>query len=411
MRFVIAEDDQDMLMLLEMTLKSGGHEVEGFTTGAEALDCIKNNPPDVAILDIMMADLDGLEVLRKLRADSNLSSLKIAVHSGKNFDFDRRRALSYGADAFLPKGQFPPDELMKRLEALGKDQLSLHFWGARGTLPVPGPGSLKYGGNTACVSLRFPSGALFIFDAGTGIKRLSDHILSSGMLPLQAKIFITHPHWDHINALPFFVPLYIPGNKFEILASAQGDIGVEQMIADQMDCIYFPITPEEFGAHVRYTELDEGDHVVADIQVSAMKLCHPGNCLGYRVEHSGIRFCYITDNELFFPDTSMYSEAYYNQLVEFIHGADVLITDACYTDAEYPKKVTWGHSCVSQVARLAAKAQVKKLFLYHHDPSQNDDAIEKKVEDAQNLLAELGASTECLAPIEGDEYVLHPPKK
>ena len=179
---------------------------------------------------------------------------------------------------------------------------------------------------------------------------------------------------------------------------------MKALISAQMDDVYFPITIREFGAHVYFTDLTEGEFDIGGIKVSSLLLSHPGNCLGYRVDYQGRSICYITDNEMF-PDWTPYHNArYFEQLSGFVAGADVLITDATYTDEEYRSKVTWGHSCVSEVARLAADAQAKTLYLYHHDPGQSDEDIDAKLETVRRMLTERGSATECVAPCEGQQF-------
>ena len=155
--------------------------------------------------------------------------------------------------------------------------------------------SIRYGGNTSCVSLSFKNGGLFIFDAGSGIKELSNHLMASGARRLEAKIFISHPHWDHINALPFFVPLFIPGNEFEILGATQGDLTVREMISNQMDGVCFPVTIREFGSRVYFRDLRGETLKINGATIETMLLSHPGYCLGYRINYNGKSVCYITE--------------------------------------------------------------------------------------------------------------------
>jgi ribonuclease BN (tRNA processing enzyme) len=172
------------------------------------------------------------------------------------------------------------------------------------------------------------------------------------------------------------------------------------LISAQMDGVYFPITTREFAADVQYRDLAEGEYDIGGVPVRTILLSHPGNCLGYRLEHAGRRICYITDNELYPADSPFRLEEYVERLAEFCRDADVLITDCTYADAEYPRCIHWGHSSVSQVAELAWRAHVRTLYLVHHDPSQNDAAIDAKLAAAQAWLAELGADTQVTAPVE-----------
>ena len=172
------------------------------------------------------------------------------------------------------------------------------------------------------------------------------------------KIFITHPHWDHINALPFFTPLYVPGNSIEILGPAHSDVSMGDLMGAQMDSLYFPITMEEFGASVTFRDLREETVTFGEVTVSSMLLSHPGNCLGYRVAFRDKSICYITDNEIFPAGLPQRNEHYIKLLTDFVAGSDILITDTTYRDKDYQSKIGWGHSCVSEVADLGHNAQV-----------------------------------------------------
>ncbi len=396
----VVDDDPVMLALLVHCLAEGGFHAVSSNSGESALDTIIETRPDCVILDIMMPGIDGFEMCRRLREAPQLSATKIIMMSGKAYDPDRRRALELGADAFITK-PVNTATFAERILGVIEDRVHMVFWGIRGTLPVPGGSALKYGGNTSCVSLEFARGPLFVFDAGTGIKALSDRLMAARHARIEAKIFISHPHWDHINALPFFAPLYVRGNAVEILGPCQGKKCVEDFIKEQMDGVYFPITAQEFGARVEYRNLREETMQLDGIKVRTMLLNHPGHCLGYRVEYGGRAVCYITDNELYPETTGLRDQGYVNKLEEFVAGADALITDSTYTDEEYVHHVNWGHSPLSEVVGLAHRARVKTLYLFHHDPDQDDRAIEKKLEQARRTLAELNSTTRCAVPEEG----------
>lgn len=397
--FFIVDDDHIFIKLISKFLEPLARNISHTVSSTEALEKIIENKPDCVILDMMMPELDGLEVLEKIRAQEELADLKVIIISGKAYEFDRKRALDFGADGYITK---PVDHahFIEKVQSIMADKVLLGFWGVRGTLPVPGEQTVIYGGNTSCISLEFPRGSFFIFDAGTGIKVLSDRLAAREDAPTEMKIFISHPHWDHINALPFFVPLYVQGNDIEICGPSHGDITMAEMISGQMDGIHFPINTKEFSARVQFRQLKEEQIDLDGITVQTMLLNHPGHCLGYRVEYRRRSVCYITDNELFPEDNAYYNEFYVEQLTEFISDADVLITDCTYTAEEYHDKIGWGHSGLDQVVRLADRAKVKGLFLFHHDPSQSDKDITAKLAAANDLLKKLGSETRCIVPRE-----------
>lgn len=404
-RFIIVDDDRLTAGHARAVLQKAGHKVTVFSSSIEGLDAIRNDPPDAVLTDVMMPEMDGMELTQKLREDPTFDEMKIFVFSGKAFEYDRARAMELGADAYILK-PIKAESFIATVDRILGDKVEARFWGVRGTLPKPGPNALKYGGHTSCITLSFPRGQFFIFDAGSGIREVGASLLASGKTRTEGKIFISHPHWDHINAIPFFAPLYMQGNEFEILGAKQGDITMRELISAQMDGVYFPITLTEFSARTYFRNLEEGTHDVAGIEVQTKLLAHPGRALGYRVNYHGRSFCYVTDQELYLDDSEFFDPHYEKTITEFVRGADVLITDTTYTDEEYKTKVNWGHSCVSKVCELAHNAEVKALYLFHHDPDQDDDAIDAKHAAAQKKLKELGGTVTCVAPREGDNIRL-----
>lgn len=400
----VVDDDPAIRELVRTALELAGHTVRTSASGAEALDVLVAQPPDVAILDLMMPGMDGAELCRRMRTRDELADIPIIVLSAKIYPADRQAALAAGANAYATK-PIRIEQLLAVIAEVVQDEAVATFWGVRGTLPAPAPTNLRYGGNTSCVSLELPRGELFIFDAGTGIRELGAHLMGRGER-IDATVLITHPHWDHINALPFFTPLYVPGNRFEIAGPSQPGASMADLVCAQMDGRFFPITPREFGASLHYRDLHQGTFELQGVTVEAFMLMHPGVCLGYRVRYRGRSLCYVTDQELYLPDSPHYTGEYVERLVQFVRGADVLITDTTYTDAEYASKVGWGHTCTSQVAELAHRAEVDRLCIFHHDPSQTDDDIDRKLDEVRAWLDREGSSTRALAPRERDELRL-----
>ena len=405
MKFYIVDDDPDILALLRSVLEKAGHTVVSSNSSQQALNEIPGVSPDCVITDLMMPVMDGFELCRELRRRPEIESMKIIVLSAKSYDFDRRRARELGADGYIVK-PINPATLLASIDEFVSKHMVVTYWGVRGTLPVPGPRTLKRGGNTSCVSIEVGGEPLYIFDCGTGIKQLSDQIMASGTQRFSAKIFISHTHWDHINTVPFFAPLYIRGNQVEIYGPYQGDLTIARAIAAQMEGVYFPVTIREFGAHLVFRDLREETLDFGTVKIETLLLKHPGSCLGYKVTCHGRSACYITDNELYLPSDPRRDQRYLERLTDFVRGTDVLITDTTYRDHEYPSKVDWGHSCVSEVADLAVRAEVKRLHLFHHDPDQSDDDIDRKLDETRAHVARLGGSVEVDAPAEKYKLVL-----
>ncbi|MDX2104231.1 MAG: response regulator [Alphaproteobacteria bacterium] len=402
--FYVVDDDDFVRNLHVKLLTDSGHRVMSSRSSVAALAEIQENPPDCVITDIMMPQMDGFELVQRLRKNPALEQTRIVVASSKAFDFDRRRARDLGANGYLQK-PVPAADFVRSLVAIIEDKLELAYFGVRGTLPVPGERSTRYGGNTSCVTLRLQNDRLFILDAGSGIKRLSGQLMAAKKR-VTGKIFITHPHWDHINALPYFAPLYVQGNEFGIYGASHGDQTMQDLIAAQMDGVYFPITIREFAARVYFRDLREETLMLDGLLVETMLLNHPGTCLGYRFTYEGRSVCYITDNELYFEDMPQYDQHFVNRLTDFVRSTDVLIIDTNYMDDVYRQRVGWGHSSITPVCQLAAEAEVKQLHLFHHDPDQTDDDIDRKLDLARDKLMELGSFVEVRAPAEGSTVIL-----
>ena len=283
---------------------------------------------------------------------------------------------------------------------------TLKFWGVRGSIPTPGPTTIRYGGNTSCSELRH-NGKLFILDAGSGLRVLGNELLKTGS-PITASIFISHMHWDHIQGIPFFTPAFIPNNNFTFYGSEPAGKDLPTIIADQMDPTYFPIEMKEMGSSMNFKPLFEDKYEIEGIQVETIYVNHPGNALGYKFHLNNKKLVYISDNEPFLnvenmnkSDQVLLGEDSNQKLINFITNVDVLVHDAQYTQDEYEKKITWGHSPVEYTVDIAIKAGVKKLVLFHHDPLHDDDMIDQMLKLAWDHASKSGNSMEILAAREG----------
>lgn len=402
-KFYVVDDDPTALKSMAELLKKAGYSVTVSAPSAGIITDIARKKPDCVISDLMMPEVDGLKLCKQVRGHKGLKTTRFIVVSAKAYEFDQKRSYEFGAHGFIRK-PVNPETFMDKINRIIDDHIDMRFWGVRGTLPVSGPRSLKYGGNTSCVTLEFPRQQFFVFDGGSGIKNLGDWLVAQNRKRIHAKIFISHPHWDHINSIPFFGPLYHRGNEIEVLGANQGDITMREMVSAQMEGVYFPITLTEFASRVYFHDLEEEQLTVDGIDVRTKLLSHPGKCLGYRIGYNGRSICYITDNEMYVETSDYYDPHYEKRLADFVRGTDALITDTTYTDEEYVTKEGWGHSCISKVVNLAHTAEVKTLYLFHHDPDQDDDDIDRKLETARAMLKKRKSRTKCLAPREGEAF-------
>ena len=406
MRALIVDDDRAMAKVASGLLDSDGIESEIADLDGDILEQVRSMAYDVVPLDIMMPNTDGLELCRQIRQDASLDGVKVVIVSGKAYDIDKRRAKDLKADGYITKpldvGKFAPE-----IRAVVESTFTVSFWGVRGTLPVPGSKSLRYGGNTSCVTMAFPNNRTLIFDAGLGIKALSDHVMTERGGKISGHLFIFHPHWDHINAFPFFAPFYVPGNSFEVIGAKHGDQSIKDLVSAQMDGVFFPILVTDMAASITFRDIGEETITIdGDIVMQSMLLSHPGTCLGYRVTFGGKSVCYVTDNELYTKESGFQNESYEDKLITFIRNTDILITDTTYFDEDYKTKIHWGHSSVGRVVEVAAAAGVKNLHLFHHDPGQFDDDIDRKLDVARDMMEALGSTTQVVAPQEGSVFRL-----
>lgn len=293
----------------------------------------------------------------------------------------------------------------------GKQGCRVKFWGVRGSIPTPGPTTVHYGGNTSCVEVR-ADGEIIILDAGTGIRLLGLALVEEFKdEPLNLTLLISHTHWDHIQGFPFFLPAYNAANKLRILGYEGARAGLATTFAGQMESPYFPIALQQMPSHIVIEELKELEFSLGAVKVRACFLNHPGICVGYRLITSGGSIAYLPDNEPYGHRTDDGSEKrtpmLERELVEFIRDADVLILDSQYDEAEYSRHLNWGHGCVKDSVALAHKANVKQLFLFHHDPNHDDAFVTRLVEQARQLLAERGDNGMTIdAAREGEEIIL-----
>jgi phosphoribosyl 1,2-cyclic phosphodiesterase/CheY-like chemotaxis protein len=267
--------------------------------------------------------------------------------------------------------------------------MQVRFWGTRGSLAKPGPDTLRYGGNTSCVQIVTKAGTLLVLDCGTGAHELGRKLLEEATAPLHGHMLISHTHWDHIQGIPFFAPLFQPGSRWDFYAPQGFGESLRDTLAGQMEYTYFPVTPDAFAADIHYHNLGEGSFRIADVTVRTRYLNHPALTLAYRIEADGASVVYASDHEpharaLAAGDGPIDGQDLLH--AEFMRDADLVIHDAQYVASEYPQKVGWGHSTHEYAAKVCAAVGVKRLALTHHDPFRSDDALDILVEQARSRL-------------------------
>ena len=256
----------------------------------------------------------------------------------------------------------------------------MKFWGVRGSIPTPGPTTVRYGGNTSCVEVR-AGGEIILLDAGTGLRALGRSLLSEFKdQPLNLTMLLTHTHWDHIQGLPFFGPIYNSRCRLRILGCEGTRKGLVNALTGQMESTYFPVPFDKLPSNIEIEELKDFNFNIGPVRVRAMRANHPGLCVGYRLFSADSRIA-------FFPDTEPRTGGKDREMIEFLRDVDLLILDSQYDSKEYQAHVGWGHGCVDGSVALALQAGVKQLSLFHHDPDHDDKRIAGLVRHARQLVA------------------------
>ncbi|HMJ06358.1 MAG TPA: MBL fold metallo-hydrolase, partial [Chthoniobacterales bacterium] len=303
---------------------------------------------------------------------------------------------------------------------VAKGPVVLRFWGVRGSIPTPGHETAAFGGNTSCVEMRVGDDVI-ILDAGSGIRGLGKALMrESKGEPMNIAMLVTHTHWDHIQGFPFFIPAYNPKVNVRILGYEGAVHGLRGALFEQMQSAFFPIGLNQMASHVTFEELEDMQFDLGAAKVRTIFSNHPGICLGYRLSTAKGDVVYMPDHEAYerheverqktAGETSQpgldYARSQDEKVIEFLRAADVMIADSQYDRVEYPTRLGWGHTCADDTVDLAIRAQVKQLFLFHHDPDHDDAKIEAMAAEGQARAKEQGSDLVVSAAREGGEFRL-----
>ena len=428
---LVIDDDAEFRFALSAFFEQHGWQVIDASDGDTGLELARKHLPRVILCDLLMTGTNGFRVCAAIRGERALRYSLLVAMSGKHFEDTRQAALEAGADEFLLKPLDPAHllSLMDRVSgpppppppsspdttlSVAAEPAFVRFWGVRGSIPVPGPDTLRHGGNTACVEFR-AEGEIVILDSGTGIRPLGETLcMEFKDQPLHVTLLITHSHWDHVQGFPFFKPAYEAANHIRILGYGGSGEGLAGVFSGQMESPYFPIGLGQLPGHLVFEEMRSMEFVVGEVKVQAAFANHPGVCVCYRLNTRSGSVAYLPDHEPFQPMRSRatahaqrpaqvieFARAEDEKIVRFLHQVDILILDAQFDADEYSVHVGWGHSSVDDAVDIALRAQARRLFLFHHDPAHNDAKIDQMVQHARRLVAKSGQELEVQAAREG----------
>lgn len=410
---LVIEDEESIRSLVTHILQKAGYAVTAVEDGQQGVEAALANRPDIVLCDLMMPRVHGYEVIRRLRAAPSTRRVPILVLSAKAYVPDQRKAIELGASAFLPK-PFRPAELLDLVHRVLHTP-RVRFWGVRGSIAAPGPDTVRYGGNTPCVTIEMGKD-LLVLDSGTGARPLGVCLQAEAHgKPLHVRMLVTHTHWDHIQGFPFFVPAFVPGNKMDVYGPPSMDKPLEKVLRGQMDPAYFPVALGDMAADITVHEIREPTFDVGPFKVTAQYINHPGVTMAYRIEAHGKVITYATDTEPFRTllapagsdkDLEDFARARDEQLRELISGSDLYIADSQYSPAEYPKKRGWGHTCYLDAVQMGIDSNVGTIVLFSHDPMHSDDDVDEKVARCREHATEQGSSMVVVPAIEGEAVEL-----
>jgi phosphoribosyl 1,2-cyclic phosphodiesterase len=279
--------------------------------------------------------------------------------------------------------------------------MEIRFWGARGSIPSPGPQTLEFGGNTTCLEVVLDSGRRIVIDAGTGIRLLGNHLMTT-VATVRIHLLFTHNHWDHLIGLPFFLPIYREDSEILVDGWPLAFQALKRIFDDHMGDGFFPVAFDQLKSHITFlNQIARHPLVLDEVTIDTIPLNHPQGCLGFRFRQGSHTLVFITDNELGLENGYRFPD-----FVKFAERADLLIHDAQYLPEEIAAHRGWGHSTYEEAVRLALEAGVKTLLLTHHDPGRTDEQVRNIVSRARQLVAASGGRLAIDGAREGEVFLL-----
>lgn len=438
-KVLLADPDQALLDRLREAPGSEHYSFEVALTGDEVLEKINSFQPKLIYIDLMMPQMHGIELLKKIRSNPKSEAVGVIITSINSMIQNCHAAIKGGADYFLPKpfeipflyilfnrffeGNLIPEPLSPQTpESIDESEVFhskehdsksyIKFWGTRGSNPVSGSEYDRFGGNTACLEVRHGDD-LVIFDAGTGIRPMGQTIDTDKFKTLH--IILSHTHWDHINGFPFFEPVYDESIHVVIWSPVGFDKSTKELFTEMLAYNYFPVRLEDMRAKVSFNDLRDGHPVtIGNIKIDTHYAYHPNGTLCFKIHVAGKTYGYATDNELFlgyFGDPNALGKDHplieaHLSMINFFKHCDFLIHEAQYTPEEYERHVGWGHSSISNTAVLCKYAEISEWIVTHHDPKHTDDNLLNKLQLHRDILEQCKIHCHVQMAFDGMKLVL-----
>jgi phosphoribosyl 1,2-cyclic phosphodiesterase/ActR/RegA family two-component response regulator len=417
-KILIADADRKLHRLLRAHKTASQYHIESAYTGHECLQKIDHFKPDLILIDLLLPQIHGIEILRKVKTDPRTNQVGVFILCSNVMIQNYHSAIKQKADDFIEKPfdfpalftcihQFFTGKLKPTLHtALDFEKEGKHcylpklhasgsylkFWGTRGSNPVSGPDYVRFGGNTCCLEVRHGSD-LLVFDAGTGIRPFGTILEASR--PKNVHLFFSHTHWDHLAGFPFFPPIYDPECTVTIYSPIGFEKTTREIFTEMLAYAYFPVRLDEMRAKLIFKDLHEGEVLeINNFEVNTHYAYHPGATLCFKIRSNKVTFGYVTDNELlmgYHGNPSLLAKsnpilAPYLSQIKFFEGCDFIIHEAQYTPQEYLTKVGWGHSSIVNATALIKHADISEWIITHHDPRHTDQELLKKMQMQFDIL-------------------------
>ncbi|MBI2743705.1 MAG: response regulator [Chlamydiales bacterium] len=419
-RILLADPSKELMRQILHAPDSKTYLFETALNGTECLKKIDTFQPDLILLDLLLPQMHGIEILRKLKADESRKNVGVILSSAQAMIQNYHTALNAGADYFLEKpfeiehlfeifqhyfaGTLTPPPFLGQESGDGEAAINYHprhhsnnsyikFWGTRGSNPVSGKEYIRYGGNTSCLEVRHGKD-LVIIDAGTGIRPLGStpFIQDANMIHL----VVGHTHWDHIIGFPFFTPLYRPDCHVTIWSPVGFEKPTKELFTEMLAYAYFPVRLDDIRARISFKDITEGvPFSIGDIEIDTHYTYHPGATVCFKISTPGNKtIAYVTDNEMLMGyqgDPNEIDSEHpllepHKSMLKFLKGCDLLIHEAQYFPAEYQKKIGWGHSSITNATALVKHTGIKEWVVTHHDPSHSDEDLQRKLQCHHDIL-------------------------